>query len=151
MRITRKTFVLLGIGAAAILGFGCKPHSQQQQQMPAPAVTVATIDQREVVEWDEFTGRTAAIENVEVRPRISGHIDAVKFQSGQVVKKGDVLFQIDPRWHKATLDQRNAEFESAKVKLANAEREAKRTPQLLATKAISTEESDQRQMRFDEA
>jgi multidrug efflux system membrane fusion protein len=75
----------------------------------------------------------------------------VKFQSGQLVKKGDVLFQIDSRWHKAEFDRRNAEYDSAKVRLANAEREARRTPQLLATKAISTEEGDQRQARFEEA
>src|SRR5215210_3732489 len=116
----RGTFFVIAISAAALLGFGCKPHAPQQHQMPPPVVTVAPIEQREVVEWDEFTGRTAAIENVEVRPRISGHIDAVKFQSGQLVKKGDVLFQIDPRWHKAEFDRRAADYEQAKVKLANA-------------------------------
>ncbi|HEY0548270.1 MAG TPA: efflux RND transporter periplasmic adaptor subunit, partial [Verrucomicrobiae bacterium] len=95
--------------------------------------------------------RTVAVENVEVRPRVSGHIEAVKFQSGQLVKKGDVLFQIDARWHKAEFDRRAAEYESAKVKLANADREAKRVVQLLANRAISTEEGDQRQARFEEA
>src|SRR5258706_16334356 len=129
MHTANKSFALSGIVAAAIFGFGCKPHAQQQHQMPPPVVTVAPIEQQEVVEWDEFTGRTAAIENVEVRPRISGHIDAVKFQSGQLVKKGDVLFQIDPRWHQAEFDRRAADYEQVKVKLANAEREAKRTTQ----------------------
>lgn len=120
-------------------------------QMPPPIVTVMPVQQREVVEWEEFTGRTAAIENVEVRPRVSGHIEAVQFQSGQIVKKGDVLFQIDARWHKAEFDRRSAEYESAKVKLANAEREARRTKSLLENRAISTEESEQRQARFEEA
>jgi RND family efflux transporter MFP subunit len=67
------------------------------------------------------------------------------------VKKGDVLFQIDPRWHQATFDQRAAEYEQAKVKLAIAERESKRTTQLLANKAISVEEAEQRESRFQEA
>ena len=109
-----------------------------------PVVSVAPVQQQEVIEWDEFTGRTAAIENVEVRPRVSGHIDAVRFQSGQLVKKGDVLFQIDARWYKAEFDRRAAEYESARVKLANAEREAMRTTQLVTNRAISAEEGDQR-------
>ncbi len=140
------------MGGVLSLALGCRrPVSRTQQAPPAPVVAVASAQQREVVEWDEFTGRTAAIENVEVRPRVSGHIDTVKFQSGQLVKKGDVLFQIDARWHKADFDRRAAEYESARVKLANAEREAKRSPQLLANKAISTEEDDQRQARYGEA
>jgi len=143
--------------ASAALAFalmGCRPKDAAPQgghQMPAPQVTVVPVHQQEIVEWDEFTGRTVAMENVEVRPRVSGHIDAVKFQSGQLVKKGDVLFQIDSRWHKAEFDQRAAEYESARVKLANAEREMSRTKSLLENKAISTEEGDQRQTRFEEA
>jgi len=139
--------------AIAVFGPGCQRHGAQQQhgQMTPPVVTVAPIAQQEIVEWEEFTGRTAAIENVEVRPRVSGHIDSVKFQSGQLVSKGDVLFQIDPRWHKAEFDRRAAEYEQAKVKLAIAEREAKRTTQLLANKAISAEEAEQRESRFEGA
>jgi RND family efflux transporter MFP subunit len=114
-------------------------------------VTVAPVHTREVVEWDEFTGRTEAMETVEVRPRVSGHIKEVRFQSGQLVKKGDVLFVIDPRWHQAELDRRKAEYEQARVRLENASREAKRTQQLLASKAISTEEAEARQARFQEA
>jgi RND family efflux transporter MFP subunit len=139
---------------AGALAAGCRPHGAQQHgghQMAAPVVTVTPVQQQDVVEWEEFTGRTAAIENVEVRPRVSGHIEAVKFQSGQSVKKGDVLFQIDARWYKADFDRRAAEYESARVKLANAEREAKRTKSLLENKAISTEDADQRQARFEEA
>src|SRR5687768_3247780 len=140
--------------AAASLLLGCKKggaQSSAHQQMPPPQVTVSAVEQREIVEWDEFTGRTSAIENVEVRPRVSGHIEAVKFQAGQLVKQGDVLFQIDARWHKAEFDRRAAEYESAKIKLSNAEREAKRTIQLLENKAISTEEADQREARYQEA
>ena len=54
------------------------------------------------------------MESVEIRPRISGYIQEVRFQSGQLVKKGDVLFVIDPRWNQATVDQRQAEYEQAK-------------------------------------
>jgi multidrug efflux system membrane fusion protein len=103
------------------------------------------------VEWEEFTGRTEAVETVEVRPRVSGHIQEVRFQSGQMVKKGDVLFVVDPRWHEAEFSRRSAEYEQSKVRLETAEREARRTEQLLASKAISTEEAEARLSRFNEA
>jgi RND family efflux transporter MFP subunit len=143
------------LAAALLLLFlvtGCKPaNAEQQPAMRPPSVTVAQVEQQEIVEWDEFTGRTEAVESVEVRPRVSGHIQEVKFQSGQLVKEGDVLFVIDPRWHQAEFDRREAEYQQAKVRLENAEREAKRTEQLLANKAISTEEGDARVARFNEA
>ena len=118
---------------------------------PPPAVTVAPVEQRELVEWNEFTGRTEPVESVEIRPRVSGYIQEVRFQSGQLVKKGDVLFVIDPRWHQAAFDKLEAEAERASVQLENAKREGDRAEQLLATKAISTEESDARVARFQEA
>jgi RND family efflux transporter MFP subunit len=114
-------------------------------------VTVAPVEQKELVEWNEFTGRIEPVEAVEVRPRVSGYIQEIKFQSGQMVKKGDVLVVIDPRWHQADFDRRQAEFEQAKVRLDNSKREADRSVQLLADKAISTEESDARQSRYQEA
>lgn len=136
----------------SVLFVGCSGHANQQApQMPPPKVTVAPVTQREIVEWEELTGRTEAVETVEVRPRVSGHIQEVRFQSGELVKKGDVLFVIDPRWHQAEFDRRKAEYEQAKVRMENAEREAQRTEQLLASKAISAEEADGRQARFNEA
>ncbi|HXT38514.1 MAG TPA: efflux RND transporter periplasmic adaptor subunit [Candidatus Angelobacter sp.] len=129
---------------------GCARQTAQSPP-PPPSVTVAPVERKEVVEWDEFTGRTEAVESVDVRPRVSGYIQEVGFQSGQLVKKGDVLFVIDPRWHRAAFDQRQAEFEQAKVRLDNTRREADRTPQLLANKAISTEDADARQARYQEA
>src|SRR5687767_11442189 len=120
-----KYHLFKSFGIIAVLGLfavGCRPKSttHDQQAPPTPVVTVAPVQQQEIVEWEEFTGRTAAIENVEVRPRVSGHIEAVKFQSGQMVKKGDVLFEIDSRWHEAEFNRRAAEYEQAKVKVANA-------------------------------
>ena len=139
--LTALTLVTSGL---VMLGTGSS-RGLAQQRPPPPAVTVAPVEQREIVEWDEFTGRTEPVEMVEVRPRISGYIQEVRFQSGQLVKKGDVLFVIDPRWHQATFEQRQAEHEQAKVRFENARREADRTPQLLSNHAISVEESDARQ------
>src|SRR6059036_2509382 len=148
--ILRLTGWTLATAALISLATGCSRSLAQQKPEP-PAVTVAPVEQREIVEWDEFTGRTEPVESVEVRPRVSGYIQQVRFHSGQLVKKGDVLFVIDPRWHQAEFDRRQAEFEQARVRLDTARREADRTPQLLANKAISTEESDARQARHQEA
>ena len=139
-RLTAMTF-LTGAGLALLVGCG---RSAVKQQPPPTAVTVAPVEQKEIVEWSEFTGRVEPVESVEVRPRISGYIQEVRFQSGQLVKKGDVLFVIDPRWNQATVDQRQAEYEQAR-------REEERMAQLLANKAISAEEADGRKARYDGA
>jgi RND family efflux transporter MFP subunit len=152
--MTSKNFfgpaAALALAAALISSTGCGESTAQPQPTP-PSVTVAPVERKEIVEWDEFTGRTEAVERVEVRPRVSGHIQEVRFQSGQLILKGDVLFVIDPRWYKAEFDRRQAEFAQAKVRLENAEREANRTAQLLANHAISKEEAEAREARFQEA
>ncbi len=137
--------VLLSILPAVAAGVitGCQ-RGAAQQSLPPPAVTVAPVVQKEIIEWSEFTGRVEPVDSVEVRPRVSGYIQEVRFQSGQLVKKGDVLFVIDPRWNQAVFDQRQAEYEQAR-------REEARTAQLLANQAISTEEADARKARYDEA
>jgi membrane fusion protein, multidrug efflux system len=146
-----KSVGLLGLLGGVVLA-GCGHQNQQSmQEAPAPKVTVAAVAQKAVVEWREFTGRTEAVETVEVKPRVSGHIHEVHFQSGELVKKGEVLFKIDPRWHQAEFDRREAEYVQARVRLETAEREAKRVDQLLESKAISTEEAEARQSRFSEA
>jgi RND family efflux transporter MFP subunit len=145
--VTSSSLVLV---ATMLLSTGCS-RSAAQQRPPPPSVTVAPVEQKDIVEWDEFTGRTEPVQSVEVRPRVSGYLQEVRFQSGQLVKKGDVLFVIDPRWHQAEFNRRQAEAERAKIQLENARREADRTPQLLVNKAVSTEEADARVARYDEA
>ncbi|MDB6038258.1 MAG: rane protein [Verrucomicrobiales bacterium] len=143
-------FAFLAAAGGIFFSVGCKPNAKPQTP-PPPAVTVATVDEKELVEWSEFTGRAEPVEAVEVRPRVSGYIQEVRFQSGQLVKKGDVLFLIDPRWHQAEFDRRNAEAERARLQVETARKEAGRTAQLLANKAVSAEEADARLSKFDEA
>ncbi|MEY2466094.1 MAG: rane fusion protein multidrug efflux system [Verrucomicrobiota bacterium] len=139
----RLSALTLSLGALAVISTACN-RTEAQQRPPSPAVTVAAVEQKEIVEWDEFTGRIEPVESVEMRPRVSGYIQEVRFQSGQLVKKGDVLFVIDPRWHQATFDQRQAEYDQAKS-------EADRTTKLLANNAISTEEAEARKARAEVA
>jgi RND family efflux transporter MFP subunit len=137
-------FVLWGsvmAGAAGLLT-GCG-RAAAQPQMPPPQVTVAPVEEKEIVEWSEFTGRVQPVDSVDVRPRVSGYIQKVCFQSGQLVNKGDVLFVIDPRWNQAVFDQRQAEYEQAR-------REEDRTADLIANKAISMEEADARKALYEE-
>src|SRR6185436_5468347 len=91
---------------------------------PPPKVTVAPVEERLLAEYEEITGRVDAVETVELKARVSGHLEAVHFQAGQEVAKGDVLFRIDPRWYRAQFDLATARFEVA-------EREAKRAADLL--------------------
>jgi RND family efflux transporter MFP subunit len=136
---------------AAILEMRGHGRSLPPAAPPVPAVTVANAQPQEIVEYDEFTGRTEAIESVKVCPRVSGYIREVRFQSGQLVKKGDVLFVIDPRWHEADFNRLQAQAEMSRVALENAKREADRTPNLLSNHAISAEESETRMSRYEEA
>jgi RND family efflux transporter MFP subunit len=149
-KVMRFVPAALAAGSLAILLAGCGANAAPQRP-PPPTVTVAPVEQKELVEWEEFTGRTEPVESVEVRPRVSGYIQEVRFQSGQLVKKGEVLFVIDPRWHQAAFNNLQAEADRASVQLENAKREADRASDLLANKAISTEESDARVARFQEA
>jgi RND family efflux transporter MFP subunit len=135
--------LLSQVFAAALLAAvaaGCSRGAAQQAPPPPTSVTVAPVEQKEIVEWASFTGHTEPVQSVEVRPRVSGYIQEVRFQSGQIVKKGDVLFVIDPRWNQATYDQRKAEYEQAQG-------ESDRTAKLLANNAISAEEADARKFR----
>ncbi|SPE56283.1 Efflux transporter, RND family, MFP subunit [Verrucomicrobia bacterium] len=148
--VLHSALAVLAAGSLTVLLVGCGANAAPQRP-PPPTVTVAPVQQKELVEWEEFTGRTEPVESVEVRPRVSGYLQEVRFQSGQLVKKGDVLFVIDPRWHQAAFNQLEAEAERARVQLENSRREADRAAELLANKAISTEESDARVARFQEA
>jgi multidrug efflux pump subunit AcrA (membrane-fusion protein) len=94
-----------------VLGCGDKPPAAP----PTPAVTVAAVPERAVTEWDEFTGRLEAVDAVEIRPRVSGYIRRVAFDEGNGVRKGQMLFEIDPRPYQAELARAEAEAEQART------------------------------------
>jgi len=111
---------------------------------PLPEVTVATPLQMEVTDWDEFTGRLYAVESVEVRPRVSGYLQSVNFKEGSIVKRGDLLYIIDPRPYQAILDQSRADLARAIATLELAENDLARAERLYKSRAISEEELDSR-------
>lgn len=111
---------------------------------PPPKVTVAAVEQQLVTELEELTGRVDALETVELRARVAGHLESVGFRAGQLVQKGDVLFAIDPRWYRA-----QADLAAARADVAD--REAARAEKLLAAAAISSEEVEARRAAAAEA
>ena len=118
---------------------------------PPPTVTVSSSDLSQVIEWETATARVGAIEAVEVRPRVSGHITEIHFAAGKIVHKGDVLFVIDRRWYWAELNRTRAEVARAEAALENSQRISRRADALLKSHTISQEEADARRSEVAEA
>jgi multidrug efflux system membrane fusion protein len=113
----------------------------------APSTLPVTVEQpkvMEVTDWDEYPGHLEAVESVEIRPRVSGNIDAVYFKEGSEVKVGDVLFLIDPRPYQAELDRAKAERQRADTRVELAQNDLGRADSLIKSKAISAEVYDSR-------
>jgi RND family efflux transporter MFP subunit len=130
---------------------GCGGGADLSAPPPPPAVTVAEVRGERLAEWDEYQGEFEAIDAVEIRPRVSGYLVRVPFVEGKEVRKGDVLFEIDPQPYQATLDQRQADLTRARARLSLTERDAERGERLVATQAISQEEMDTRLTLVSEA
>jgi multidrug efflux system membrane fusion protein len=120
---------------------GCKPKSHAPTPQP-PTVSVVQPIAREVVEWDEYIGRLESPESVEVRARVSGYLDKVHFKEGKEIKKGDLLFTIDPRPYQAEFEHANAEHERMVSQTDLAKNDFERAKRLIVTKAISEEDYD---------
>ena len=128
-----------GILAAGVL-IGC--GQQKSVELPPPVVTVTAAEQREVKDWDEYTGRLAPLGTVEVRPKVSGYLTEVKFEDGDMVKKGQVLFVIDPRPYQAELDRAQGQYDEADSSLKLATADYDRSKQLRDKGAISAGDFD---------
>jgi RND family efflux transporter MFP subunit len=143
-RITRIKVASV-IGCVLLLTTGCsKWGSSPQSAPPPPQVSVATVLERRVKDWDEFTGRFQAVETVEIRPRVSGYIDKVGFTEGSQVKRGDLLFVIDPRPYQAEFDRTAADVKRYRTALDLARIELVRVQRLKDSGAVSEEELDER-------
>jgi RND family efflux transporter MFP subunit len=118
---------------------------------PPPKVTVAKPLSKEIVEWDEYTGRLQAQEAVEVRPRVSGYLESIHFADGAIVKEGDLLFVIDPRPYEATLKRAQSEVALAQSRLDQAKLEAERGARMLGPHAIAAEDAERRAAALHQA
>ena len=144
----RSALPLLTLSAGILLALaiaGCSSRAAENAGGPPPAdVSVATVLAKNVRQWDEFTGRIAAVESVELRPRVSGYIDRVAYQEGQEVHKGDLLFVIDQRPYQAQLAQAQAQLERARSDAKLAQTQDARAQALIEAKAISREDFESR-------
>ncbi|HTT38895.1 MAG TPA: efflux RND transporter periplasmic adaptor subunit [Burkholderiales bacterium] len=139
--------VLSAVSLIAVLSAlsGCgQSRSAPPSMPPPPAVSVATVIERQVNDWDEFTGRLEAIDKVEVRPRVSGYIDRIAFREGSEVNRGDLLFEIDARPFQADLDKAEADLARARSQSELAQSQLRRAEQLLKQNFISQEAYDDR-------
>jgi multidrug efflux system membrane fusion protein len=118
--------------------------AQPANAPPPPRVDVAAVISRDVVEWDEFTGRLEAVHAVAIRPRVSGYVTGIGFQEGTVVRKGDLLFEIDARPFKTEVDRLRAEVARANATVQRATTELERANRLSSEEAMTQEEHDRR-------
>ncbi|MFL6815336.1 MAG: efflux RND transporter periplasmic adaptor subunit [Bradyrhizobium sp.] len=126
---------------AAVLLAGCGKEKKAVELSP-PVVTVTAAEQREVKDWDEYTGRLAPLGTVEVRPKVSGYLTEVKFEDGDMVRKGQVLFLIDPRPYQADQDRAQGEYDQADSSLKLATADFNRAKQLRERGATSAGDFD---------
>jgi len=143
-----RDIVLLCALATLVASCGEGP---KQGGPPPPAVTIAKPAKRTVTDFDEYVGRFAAINSVEVRARVSGYLEGVHFKDGQIVKQGDLLFTIDKRPFQNTLEQARANLAQAKSNLTFTEADYTRGQQLVRDKTITDQTFEQRSQAYRNA
>jgi len=142
MRIS--TIAAIAMIALALAACGQSESKTPPAAPPAPQVTVAKPVTRQIAEHDEYVGRFVAIESVEVRARVSGYLEKIQFQDGQLVRKGDLLFTIDRRPFETALAQAQASLEQANANLAFTEADLKRAQSVAVGTVITQQTLDQR-------
>ena len=144
-RLSPMLIVLAGLLA------GCGEKPAPQAAAAAPPVTVAQPVKRTVTDWDEFTGRFDAIEEVQVRARVGGFVTNVEFKDGDMVHAGDLLYIIDPRPFEAVAEQADGQLSDARAKVELAKRDLDRGLALVQTSAVSEQLVDQRRQALQAA
>ncbi|KTD11393.1 efflux RND transporter periplasmic adaptor subunit [Legionella jamestowniensis] len=148
VRLVLKNIIILFLSTLLI---SCERPSSSSVKLPLAEVDVAYPLKKNIIEWDEYTGRFQAVEEVDIRSRVTGYLDAIKFKDGQLVKTGDILFIIDPRPFEYALERAKAQYELTK-------KQYERAIKLKKESFIAAEEIDQRfqemrvaETRLDEA
>lgn len=130
---------------AAVLALGaCGKSPDRKGPPPSPRVTVVEPEEREVLEYEDLPGRVEAIEKVDVKARVTGYLNKVNFEEGAEVKKGDLLFTIDPREYQAEVESANAALQQAQARLVQAQSDFERAKQLSKSTVIAKQELETR-------
>src|SRR5262249_49564536 len=141
-KATRACLVRIPLAAATLLTLaGCKgkPHATAP---PPPIVEVAPVTQADVPIYHEWIGVLDGLVNAQIRAQVTGYLLTQNYREGDPIKKGDLLFEIDPRPFKAALDQAKGVLAQAQAKLGKTELDVKRYGPLVKDRAISQEEFD---------
>ena len=145
LRAVSKVVLIVLLALSAVVLTACsRADAQSSSAPPPPRVTVAEVVSRDVTEWDEFTGRLEAVNSVAVRPRVSGYVSAIRFDEGAMVKKGDLLFELDARPFQAEVDRLRAELTRVEATVRRAQNDLERAQRLSSDKAMAPEEIDRR-------
>jgi len=145
-----RLVLIIGLVILAGLNAGCS--SSAKTKTPAPAeVNVAEVICKQIGDSDEFTGRLEAVHAVDVRPRVSGYLQSVRFREGEIVREGALLFQIDSRPFQAEVDRLKGELSQAKAQGARAQSDFERAERLHNNDGMSAEEYDRRAAVRNEA
>lgn len=141
--------ILSGFSAASLIALMVAACSPEVATPPAtPTVSASTPMVKEVTGLDTYTGRLEAVDIVEIRPRVNGYVERVVFRDGDYVRKGDLLFVIDPRPYEATAKQAEGQLAQAQAQLVLADKELDRAKSLITTQAIAPTVLDQRQQNY---
>jgi membrane fusion protein, multidrug efflux system len=137
--------------AAVVLSACSEKPQQQAAAAAAPPVTVAQPVKRTVTDWDEFTGRFEAVQEVQVRARVGGYVTNVEFRDGAIVNTGDLLYVIDSRPFEAVAEQANGQLSDARAKVELAKRELDRSLTLTLNQTVTEATVDQRRQALQAA
>ncbi|WP_374275771.1 efflux RND transporter periplasmic adaptor subunit [Brevundimonas sp.] len=146
----RKLMIAVATALGVVALQGCSRPAEGGAP-PAPQVTVATPLVQQVEEWDDFSGRFEAPQTVDVRARAGGYIQNVHFSDGDYVRRGQLLFTLDPRPAQAALNAARAQLSQAQAQLSLAQSELTRAETLLSSQAISQAEADTRRGAVEQA
>ena len=144
LKVAVAALALAGLVGASLTGCADANSNDAPAAPAAPPVSAAVVVEKSITETQEFSGRLEAIDVVAIRPRVSGFITAVNFTPGAEVKRGDVLFVIDPRPYQAEADRTRAAAGAARARADLARLELQRAERLLSDKAIAQREFDER-------
>ncbi|MCB5184650.1 efflux RND transporter periplasmic adaptor subunit [Methylobacillus gramineus] len=136
--------LLIGSGTVLLSQSGNKAHAEQTAAPQAATVDVAVVESRQVTDWQDYSGRLEAVDRVEIRPLVSGTLTKIHFKDGDLVKKGDTLFTIDPRPFEAEVARAQAQVSSTEARLDYTSHDLERAERLISDNAIARRDFEEK-------
>jgi multidrug efflux system membrane fusion protein len=148
-RAARRASLVAASSAIALAA--CGGGGDGPPQFPPPDVSVAKVVQRSITEWDDFTGRVQAVDAVEIRPRVGGHLTGQHFREGGMVEEGALLFTIDDREYRAAVEAAQADVARADARASLAAQELRRAEELVERRLVAERDLDTARVEMQQA